>query len=61
MPVNYRFRSLPLAGALLLATSIPAIAQVREEIVRLEVSGETVVGTLTLPDAAEPAPTSRTR
>lgn len=43
-------------AATLIATALPAAAAPREEIVRFEVDGQTVVGTLTLPDSAEPAP-----
>lgn len=42
--------------AAMLATTLPAAAAPREEVVRFQVDGETVVGTLTLPDTAEPAP-----
>lgn len=42
--------------AAMLAATLPAAAAPREEVVRFQVDGETVVGTLTLPDTAEPAP-----
>lgn len=47
--------ALALAAALI-GMAVPAAAAPREEIVRFEVDGQTVVGTLTLPEAAEPAP-----
>jgi len=42
--------------AAMLAMTLPAVAAPREEVVRFAVDGQTVVGTLTLPDTAEPAP-----
>jgi hypothetical protein len=48
--------SLVIAATLLAAATIPVVAAPREEIVRFEVDGQTVVGTLTLPETTEPAP-----
>jgi dipeptidyl aminopeptidase/acylaminoacyl peptidase len=43
-------------AATLIAAALPAAAAPREEVVRFEVDGQTVVGTLTLPESGEPAP-----
>ncbi|KQV09170.1 hypothetical protein ASC89_02720 [Devosia sp. Root413D1] len=43
-------------AATLIAAALPAAAASREEVVRFEVDGQTVVGTLTLPETDEPAP-----
>lgn len=43
-------------AATLIGTALPAAAAPREEVVRFEVDGETVVGTLTLPETGAPAP-----
>ena len=47
--------AVTLATALI-GTALPAAAAPREEVVRFEVDGQTVVGTLTLPESGEPAP-----
>ncbi len=43
-------------AATLIGTALPAVAAPREEVVQFEVDGQTVVGTLTLPETAAPAP-----
>jgi fermentation-respiration switch protein FrsA (DUF1100 family) len=43
-------------AAALLGTVLPAAAAPHEEVVRFVVDGQTVVGTLTLPETGEPAP-----
>lgn len=48
--------SLAIAAALVVGATLPAAAAPREEVVRFEVDGESVVGTLTLPESGEPAP-----
>lgn len=48
--------SLALTASLLIATPLAAAAAPREEVVRFEVEGKTVVGTLTLPETTGPAP-----
>lgn len=48
--------SMAIAAALLLGAALPAAAAPREEVVRFEVDGQSVVGTLTLPESGEPAP-----
>jgi hypothetical protein len=48
--------SLAIAATLLVGAALPAIAAPREEVVRFEVDGQSVVGTLTLPETSEPAP-----
>jgi len=42
--------------AAMLAMTLPALAAPRDEVVRFEVDGQTVVGTLTLPESDEPVP-----
>ena len=49
-------KSFSLAATLLVTTGLPALAAPREETIRFEVDGTTVVGTLTLPEAEAPAP-----
>jgi dipeptidyl aminopeptidase/acylaminoacyl peptidase len=48
--------SMAIAAALLVGAVLPAEAAPREEVVRFEVNGQSVVGTLTLPESGEPAP-----
>lgn len=48
--------SMTIAAALLVGATLPAVAAPREEVVRFEVDGQSVVGTLTLPESGEPAP-----
>lgn len=43
-------------AAALIGTALPAAAASREEVVRFEVDGQSIVGTLTLPESGEPAP-----
>ena len=47
-------KTLSLAAALLMATDLPSLA--RDEIVRFSIEGQTLVGTLTLPETEAPAP-----